>query len=129
MGKHSGKLKQTATYVASKLYSDKKISELARTGERNGETMAEIFNKIQSANNIRREEVGNKTNLYMKNEKGEESQVGWYETRGGAIGMGWFDDKAYEKLTFDEDYSFDRELPGVEEEESDDDFDYDDIYS
>lgn len=193
MGKRNGKmpLGMKATYVASKLYSDETIARKASEGTRQGETMAQIFEKIRTATNIRTREVDGRTNYYMRNEnedeliskisqeleivedsieatdtegramdaickyKGkeysvylssdidvsyelqaaasvyaetaDEKLVGWSQLRSNGYGMGWFDDKAYTQLKFDDSAKnvVERALPEYDDDDyGDDDDDY-----
>lgn len=97
MGKLTGKI----THAVSHVYSDETVKNKAMNATHNGETMAEVWNKINSATNLRKEtQDDGRVNYYMQNSKnGHWDNVGWSQTRGdGSFGMGWFDDKAYKKL-------------------------------
>lgn len=101
MSKLTGKV----TQAVSHLYSDKAVMDKAANGTHNGESMEEIWAKINSATNLRRDESENgRVDYYMQNSKnGHWDNVGWSQTRGdGSFGMGWFDDKAYARLEFPE---------------------------
>lgn len=91
------KITAATTKAASKVYTDEKIAEKAANGERKGQNMGEIFAKIrQECTFGEPDKKGNCDLIYGANpETGEKGNViGWVNPQRG---MGWIDDKAYDK--------------------------------
>ena len=87
----ANKLTNKATQFVSKKFSNEEIARRAATGERKGESMAQIFNNIMHDPHVTVEESesGNRTLYY------DGKNIGWVNFERG---MGWIDDKAYAKI-------------------------------
>ena len=84
--------KRPISKLASKIYSPEKIAEKARTGYHGDETMMQVFKNIIHDPHIiiaEPDKKGNSDILY------DGKNIGWMNIEQG---MGWIDDKAYDKL-------------------------------
>lgn len=81
------KITEKMTKAASNLYSDEKIIEKSQNGTRKGESMSDISAKIFSQCTVDKD-----NNLIFNGQK-----IGWVKPNG----MGWIDDKAYDKAIKD----------------------------
>ena len=105
--------------LASKVYSPEKIAEKARTGYHGDETMEQVFKNIIYDPHVTIENPdakGNSVILY------DGVDIGWMNIERG---MGWIDDKAYDKL---QKYVEPEEpLASIYDEDDEDYDDYEDI--
>lgn len=84
--------KRPISKLASKVYSPEKIAEKARTGYHGDESMMQVFQNIIHDPHIiiaEPDKKGNSDILY------DGKNIGWMNIERG---MGWIDDKAYDKL-------------------------------
>lgn len=89
----ANKFTNKATQLVSKAYSDEKIAEKAATGSRKGESMMQIFDNIMHDPHITfgEPDKGGNQDIYYDGT----NNIGWVNFQRG---MGWIDDKAYQKL-------------------------------
>ncbi len=94
--KTAGKIRNAATRLISKGFSDEYIREQAMNGEHNGESMQQIYQKIMADPNVHRVERKEPGVYDLILEKdGKESNIGWVDT---IRGVGEISQKGYDQV-------------------------------